>query len=105
MNVCALSGKLLRPAVGFSEGRLFKFVLVTENGPTFGEEKSRSIYVPCVVFEPNKELENALLESGAVKGEWEMRGRVMRSFFDGADGERRYQTEVVIDPYTIRRRG
>jgi len=104
MNRVVLTGRLLKPAIGFSEGRVFKFVIVTESGPGIGQGTSKLSYVPCVVFEPNKELEAALMDNGATKYEWEMQGRVVRSRFDNAEGERRYATEVVVDAYSVRRR-
>lgn len=101
MNTCFLTGRLTRPAVGFSEGKILKFILATGNQSRESQTQRRISYVPCVIFEPSKELEHSLIASSSTKAQWEMQGRVVRNAFDGAPGERRYSTEVVIDPATV----
>lgn len=101
MNVCSLSGRLMRPAVVFSEGKILKFILVTTQRTPGQPEQLRTAYVPCVIFEPPKDVETALLSSSSTKASFEMAGKIVRNAFEGASGERRYSTEVVIDPSTV----
>ncbi len=93
MNVCILSGRLVRNAVGNQEKAL-AFTLATRYGfdPTDGKE--RVAFVPCVMFNPPKELVELLTNKG--KGLLvELEGRVSNSSYE-ADGERKYKTDVIV---------
>ena len=64
-----------------------------------GQGKEVSTVVPCLAFNCPRELKE-LLQSEA-KDIWiEADGRINRSSFEGSDGERKYSTEVVINPLT-----
>jgi single-stranded DNA-binding protein len=96
MNVCALAGRLARNAVVKGTDKkvlLFTLVTTTRNGQDDGEQKDRVNYVPCAVFNPSPELEQALVNEG--KGTYvELEGRVNSTSYE-ANGERKFTTEVV----------
>jgi len=93
MNVCILSGRLVRNAVGNQE-KAMVFTLATPYGFDQSEGKERVAYVPCVMFNPPKDLVELLTTKG--KGLMvELEGRVANSSYE-ADGERRFKTDVVV---------
>ena len=90
MNLCVLSGHLVRDAVvKGTDKKLLLFTLAAKHG---SEEngKERVSHVPCVVFNPSAELEQALKQGVGV----ELEGRISTSSYE-ANGERRFVTEVV----------
>ncbi len=95
MNICALAGRLARNGVvRGTEKKVLLFTLETRNGRDDGEQKERVNFVPCVVFNPSPELEQRLVNNG--KGLYiELEGRISSSSFE-ANGEKKYQTEVVV---------
>jgi len=103
MNICHLRGHLHRAAVIFPESKTVKFILVTTEGSPADGKPKRVAYVPCVLFEATRELESALAQGSPQKHLWEMSGRIARSSFEGPSGERRFATEVIVDPTTLRR--
>ena len=102
MNICLLNGFLVRPPVVFAEGKAIKFVMATNYRIPGRANQTRVAYVPCVIFEASKELELDLKDSGNTT-EWEMQGRIMRTSYE-AGGEKKYVTEVTINPWTIHKR-
>ena len=93
MNVCILSGRLVRNAVGNQEKAL-AFTLATKYGFDPSEGKERVAFVPCVMFNPPKDLAEMLATKG--KGLLvELEGRVSNSSYE-ADGERRFKTDVIV---------
>ena len=99
MNTCILSGHLANNAVvKGSETKVLWFVLETrQNGD--GQKKDRVSNVPCVMFNPSKEVEELLSTSG--KGiPVELQGRVQSSSYE-AKGERRLNTEVIVFNHTF----
>jgi len=101
MNICMLSGRILRDALVTGEGRVIKFLLVTKYRYKTDRVNEGTTTVPCVLFDPSKEAEEALLEKGKSSIYCECQGRVSRSSYEGHDGQRKYATEVIIDPDTL----
>jgi single-strand DNA-binding protein len=91
MNLCVLSGHLVRDGVvKGTDKKVLLFTLAAKHGAEENGQKERVSHVPCVVFNPSPELEQALK-----KGAWvELEGRISTSSYE-ANGERRYVTEVV----------
>lgn len=100
MNISSLSGKLARNAiVNGDQDRVLVFTLIAKRGFNPETQKDRIDYVPCVIFNPNPELEKQLTQNG--KGVYiECEGRVSSSSYD-VDGQRRYKTEVVLRTGTL----
>lgn len=95
MNVCILSGRLVRNAItsGTNEKALL-FTVATKYGFNASEKKERIAFVPCVLFDPSKELVDLFKEKG--KGlRIECEGRVANSRFE-VNGEVRYKTDVIL---------
>ena len=100
MNVCMLSGRLVRNAVvKGSDKKVLLFTLATHYGFDETEQKSRVVYVPCVVFNPTPELEQTLVTNG--KGMLVgLEGRIVSSSYE-SNGERKFNTEVVAFNRTL----
>ncbi len=100
MNVCTLSGKLVDNAVvNGAEFKALFFTVLTKYGYNTTEKKDRVAYVPCVMWNPNQEIEKLLVENG--KGLWiEVEGRVARSSYE-ENGQRKFNTEVVVKNRTL----
>ncbi len=94
MNICVLSGELVRdPVVKGTDKKLVLFTVATRSGGEDNGQKERVTNVPCVVFNPSPELEQGLTRAG--KGaSVELEGRISTSSYE-ANGERRFVTEVV----------
>jgi hypothetical protein len=95
MNVCILSGRLLRNAtVKGSEPKTLSFILECRYGYNENEKKDRLAYVPCVLFNPDSATEELLCTRG--EGLFlELEGRLSGSLPD-ANGGRRFNTEVIV---------
>ena len=89
MNVFIGSGKLVRNAVvNGTASKAMKFTIATGCN-------SKVEFVPCVLFNPPKELEILLTQKG--KGILvEIQGRVSTSKFE-VKGEVKYSTQVIVD--------
>lgn len=94
MNICVLAGRLARPAVvKGGDKKVLLFTLATPTGHDDREAKERLNYVPCAVFNPSPELEQALVTES--KGTYvELEGRINSSAYE-VNGERKFTTEVV----------
>jgi len=101
MNLCVLSGRLLKEPLRAAEGKVMKFMIATKFRFRTDEIKEGTSYVPCVLFDPPKEVEDFFAANAKGTVYCECSGRVNRSSYDGADGERRYSTEVVINPTSL----
>jgi single-stranded DNA-binding protein len=94
MNICAVSGRLVRNAVlRGSNKKVLLFTLACRNGGEESEQKDRVQYVPCAVFNPSPELEKALVTEGQGT-HVELEGRIGSSSYE-SNGERKFTTEVV----------
>ena len=94
MNMCALAGRLARPAVVHgTERKVVRFTLETRSSREEGE-KDRINFVPCALFNPTPEAEHLLVE-GSKGLHVELEGRINSSSYEGKDGKK-YQTEVVV---------
>ena len=100
MNVVNLSGTLTRNAVGNNLDKALAFTLATPYAQDNAHTEDRLAFVPCVVFQPHKELVETLTSKG--KGlKLELEGRVANSSYE-VNGERRYKTEVIVKNGTLR---
>ena len=95
MNICAIAGRLARDGVvKGTERKVLMFTVETRSGGEDGDKNERVSFVPCVVFNPSPELERKLVTEG--KGLYvELEGRISSSSYE-ANGERKFQTEVVV---------
>jgi hypothetical protein len=99
MNVCSLSGRVFKNATSKgTEPKTLSFMLETRYGN--GEKgKERSAFVPCVMFNPDPEIESIL----TAKGEGlhvEFEGRISGQNPD-ANGGRKYGSEVIVRNRTL----
>ena len=94
MNVCAIAGRLVRDAVvRGTDRKVLLFTVATTSKQENDEQKDRVNYIPCAVFNPSPELEQALVAEG--KGTHiELEGRISSSSYE-INGERKFSTEVV----------
>ena len=96
MNICAIAGRLARNGVvKGTEKKVLMFTVETRSGGEDGDNKNERVsFVPCIVFNPSPELERKLGTEG--KGLYvELEGRISSSSYE-ANGERKFQTEVVV---------
>lgn len=101
MNNVSISGKLARNGtVRESKPRVLSFVLETRVRIQDGDQqKERVAMVPCVLFNPESQIERALTEDG--RGlHVEFEGRIASSSYD-VRGEIRYTCEVIVRPRTL----
>lgn len=95
MNACMLSGKIVKNAtVKGTEPKTLTFMLESKYGYNETEKKDRVAYVPCVMFNPEPEVETLL----TTKGEGlfvAVEGRLSGSSPD-ANGSRKFNTEVIV---------
>ncbi len=102
MNRVVLSGRLFGKAFPFGEGlRGVRFLLrVPYRYVKDGESKEAFAVVPCVIFHCPDEIRTAVLETR--KEVWlEGEGRINRSSYDTSDGEKKYSTDVVLNPLSV----
>jgi len=95
MNVCILSGKIVNNAtVKGAEPKTLTFTLESRYGYNESEKKDRVAYVPCVLFNPEPEVESLLTTKG--QGLFVVvEGRLSGSSPD-ANGARKFGTEVIV---------
>ena len=95
MNVCILSGKILTNATARgTEPKMLSFTLETKYGCNEKEKKDRVAFVPCVLFNPEPEVETLLTTRG--EGLFvELEGRLSGASPD-ANGGRKFNTEVIV---------
>ena len=105
MNICLVSGRPVRPAIAFGESKALKFVLATDHRRHDDPSKKWTSYVPCVVFDPTKFHQTTLCNEEARKQFVQGQGRISRTSYETSKGDRRYSTEVVLDPDTLVIRG
>lgn len=100
MNVCILSGKVLKNAVvKGAEPKTLTFTLESKYGYNENEKKDRVAFVPCVMFNPEPEVEALLTTQG--QGLFvELEGRLSGSNPD-ANGGRKFGTEVIVKNRTF----
>ena len=95
MNRCIITGRLARNAAIRGNGnKALVFTVASKYGHNEKENKERVAFVPCVIFNPSRELEEQLVNQGP-KTYIELEGRVSSSSYE-SDGEKRYNTEVVV---------
>jgi single-stranded DNA-binding protein len=100
MNVCILSGKVIKNAtVRGTEPKTLTFTLETKYGYNENEKKDRLAWVPCVLFNPDSEME-ALLTTRGQGLNIELEGRLSGSNPD-ANGGRKFNTEVIVKSKTL----
>ena len=94
MNICAVSGRLVRDAViRGTDRKVLLFSVATQSGSDENGQKDRVTHVPCVVFGPSEDLVRTLVQNG--QGTYiELEGRVITSSYE-SNGEKKYSTEVV----------
>ncbi len=92
MNVFIGSGKLVRNAVvNGTANKAMKFTIAAG----CNSKKAKVEFVPCVLFNPPKELEILLTQEG--KGVLvKIQGRVSTSKFE-VNGEVKYRTQVIVE--------
>ena len=93
MNLCILSGRIVKNATAKNskELRVLSFVVETVNIFNGNEKKD---LVSCVCFNPDPELENQLTKDG--EGLYvELEGRVSSSSMK-TNGEKRFNTDVIV---------
>ena len=94
MNICAITGRLVRNAVSKGTDRkVLLFTVVTPLGSDENGQKERVAHVPCVVFNPSEDLEKSLVQNGQGT-HIELEGRIITSSYE-TNGERKFTTEVV----------
>ena len=94
LNICAISGRLVRNAVlRGSERKVLLFTVATQLGNDDNGQKERLSHVPCVVFGPSEELQRSLVDNGQGT-HIELEGRIITSNYE-SNGERKFTTEVV----------
>lgn len=95
MNVCILSGKVLRNAtVKGTEPKTLSFFVEARYGYNETEKRDRVAHVPCVMFNPEPEVEQLL----TTKGEGLLvvvEGRLSGPSPD-ANGNRKFGTELIV---------
>ena len=65
MNLCIIGGRLPRNAtLKGAERKILRFTVETRDGHDDSEGKERLNTVPCVLFNPTPELEQALTQNG-----------------------------------------
>jgi hypothetical protein len=78
MNLCVIGGRILRNAtVKGTDRKILRFTVETRDGheDKDSENKERVNHVPCVLFNPTPELEQALANGGEGRPV-ELQGRV-----------------------------
>jgi hypothetical protein len=95
MNVCSLSGRILKNATSRgSEPKTLSFVLETKYGYNDDEQKERLTYAPCVLFNPSAQVEKLLTTQG--EGLFvELDGRVGGPHPESLNG-RKFGAEVIV---------
>ena len=101
MNICVLSGTMQKDPVGFADGRVIKFLLKTTYRFPFDSSREGTTTVPCTLFDPSSLLRSQFLDSKIKGRRCQCRGRIQRSSFEGADGQRRFSTDVIVDPNSV----
>jgi len=100
MNICILSGRVFKNAlVKGTEPKTLTFTLETKYGYNESGKKDRVAFVPCVLFNPEPEVE-ALLTTEGEGLVVELEGRVSGANPD-ANGGRRFNTEVIVKNRTF----
>ncbi len=93
MNLCIISGRIVRNATVKGNGRrVLRFTVETRDGHQEAETQERINQVPCVMFGPAPELESLLTSQG--EGQTvELQGRVASW---GGETNSRANAEVVV---------
>ena len=93
MNLCILSGRLVKNATVKTSKELKVLSFVVETVNTFNGNEKKDL-VSCVCFKPDPELENQLTKAG--EGLYvELEGRVSSSSLK-TNGEKRFNTDVIV---------
>ncbi len=100
MNVCILSGKIVKNALARgSDPKTLTFTLESKYGYNENEKRDRVAFVPCVLFKPEPEVEALLTTQG--EGLFvELEGRLSGANPD-ANGGRKFNTEVIVKNRTF----
>ena len=82
MNVVNLSGTLTRNAVGNNLDKALAFTLATPYAQDNAHTEDRLAFVPCVVFQPHKELVETLTSpTFTIRGVQDAKPQQKRLFF------------------------
>jgi hypothetical protein len=100
MNICIVSGRIVRNGVvRGSDTKAVSFTVETKYGFNEEEKRERVAYVPCVLFNPEPEMEALLTNEG--EGLFvELEGRIHGANSDG-NGPRKFNTEVYVKNRTL----
>lgn len=103
MNEVSLCGKLASKPIelGHNE-KTYRFILrVPHKFIKNGETVTVHTLVPCKVFRCPEKLAKLLLEHGKNLHMQTYGGRIETSTYYTADNEKRYTTEVILDPLKV----
>ena len=96
MNLCTVSGKIASPPLSIGEGKAMKFLIKAhypsrQEGATYS-----SSLVPCALFDAT-ETQRGLLVADSYKNlKVELMGRIVRSSYENAEGQRVWDTQVIV---------
>jgi single-stranded DNA-binding protein len=100
MNVCTVSGKIVRGPFVVGNGKVFKFTIATKYRFSADSTKEGLSYVPCTIFEPSDELKQLLSSDEPLHCQGI--GRVSRSSYENKEGEKVFSTEVILHPGSVK---
>src|SRR5688500_18966040 len=100
MNICAISGAIHKNAVvRGKKTKALAFTVITRQPAVSGNgdtsDETRLSYVPCVIFDPEHEVEELLVTEGAGV-HVELQGRIQGSRFEGPNEQERYNADVIV---------
>jgi single-strand DNA-binding protein len=101
MNICVISGRLVRESLKRADSKSLWFLTATRYRHQSENVKEGTTVVPCVLFFPSKEVEALLNEEAKGTIYVEGTGRIQQRTYDGEGGEKKYVTEVVLDAGTV----
>ena len=101
MNLCVISGTVENNAIlRGKKTKALVFIVATQYSNGDAESEPMTSHVPCVLFNPPQDVEEALTTKG--KGmEIELQGRVNSNRSEG-NGEPRSNAEVIVFTRTVK---
>jgi hypothetical protein len=98
MNIVAISGKVSQNAHlnGSGNIRALKFTIAANSGYDMKKKAERVQYVPCVLFNPDENIQKQLMNEGEGK-EVKFQGNIITSSYE-KNGARIWATEVKVIP-------
>lgn len=100
MNICTISGKIVKGPFVVGDGKVYKFTIATRYRFNADKSKEGISYVPCTIFRPSEELKEILSSNEEIHCQGV--GRVSRSSYENKEGARVYSTEVILDPRSVK---